>query len=190
VNQVYEKSKLAGLYYQRVLDGYEVSLTDSESAQCEAVDVCQLFIPVDESEYLEEGQTPLELAEALRQRLENGEDFETMAKAYSPDHTQYEFVLNREGYVFDTDAWLEDAFTEAAWQLEPGEISPVIETSYGYHLLKCVDVNSDTLKQQAREWQLEEKKKQLFAVEYENWLADTVCTEMPEWQEMHVLEGI
>jgi foldase protein PrsA len=190
VENVYEKSMLAGIYYQSVLDSYEVSLTEDEEAACEAVDVMQLFIPADESEHLSEGQTALQLAEELRQRLEDGEDFETMAKAYSPETTQYEFVMNREGYVFDTDAWLEETFTKAAWELEAGEISPVVETSYGYHILKCVAVNSDALKQKAEAYSLEEKKKQLFAAEYENWLANTVCTEMPEWQKIHVLEGI
>lgn len=190
ITKVYEKSMLAGLYYQSVLDGYETALSDEEAAGCEAIDICQIFISTEDTAHLSEGQDQEQLAEELRKRAEDGEDFETLAKAYSSENTQIELIFDREGYVFDTDAWLEESFIKAAWELEAGQISAVIQTSYGYHVLKCAAVNSDSLKAQAQENKLNEKKKAAFLAEYEAWLADTVCTGEDTWQEMRIMEGI
>lgn len=190
VTEVYRKSALAGMYYQSVMDSYDTALSDEEIGRCEAINICQIFIGEDDAAHLREGQTAEQLAGELRKRAEVGEDFETLAKAYSSENAQIEMVFDRSGYVFDTDAWLEESFTKAAWELQAGDMSPVIQTSYGFHVIKCMAVNSDALKTQAQEVKLNEKKQEAFLAEYEKWLGETVCTDEEAWQEMHVMEGI
>ena len=71
-------------------------------------------------------------AEAER-RARAGEDFAALAASYSqePGAAQRGGLLQpgREG------SWVEP-FWEAALALQPGEVSPVVETPYGYHVLK------------------------------------------------------
>ncbi len=189
VTEVYGRSALAGLYYQSVLDGYDLQLSEEETAACEAICVRQIFIGAEDQTHLSGGQTQAQLAESLCKRAEEGEDFQTLAKAYSSENAQLEMIFDREGYVFDTDGWLEDDFVKEAWKLEAGAVSPVIQSSYGYHVLQCVAVNSDDLKAQAQEVRLREKKQAAFLTEYEKWLGDTAYTD-EAWQQICVMEGI
>lgn len=190
VRNIYEKSQLAGLYYQTITDGYGLELSEDELSRCRAMTVQQIFIAEDDSAHLKDGQTQEQLAEQLQKRASEGEDFETLAKAYSSENSQWMLSFDVEGYVFDTDGWLEEEFVKEAWELEEDGISPVIHTSYGYHVLKCVVMDSDELKQQAADRILNEKKKKTFSADYEKWLQEVICTEEAAWQEIHVLEGI
>lgn len=188
VREIYEKSQLAGNYYASVTEGYGLSLSEDELAGCTGMTVQQIFIAREDESNLEGNQTQVELADSLQKRAVAGEDFETLARAYSSSNAQWKLSFNKEGYVFDTDGWLEEAFTDAAWKLETGEISPVIESSYGYHVLKCTDKDSEELKQQEANGLLEAKKRQAFAADYEGWLSAAVCTEEDGWKKLGILQ--
>jgi len=64
--------------------------------------------------------------------VENGKDFAVMAGIYSQDpgskNTGGEYKINRSGF--------DPAFVSAAYRLQPGEISPVIKSRFGYHIIK------------------------------------------------------
>jgi parvulin-like peptidyl-prolyl isomerase len=77
-----------------------------------------------------------ELAKELVERLRAGEDFEELAREYSTDDT------NREegGHL----GWFARGrmvapFEEAAFALQPGEISDVVETTFGYHIIQVTE---------------------------------------------------
>lgn len=85
------------------------------------------------------GQTPAEadrnrqLLDSIRTEIVNGADFAQMAHDYSIDRSTVDgggymgFIkANRYPYTFD----------DAAYTTEVGGISPVIETPYGYHIVK------------------------------------------------------
>ena len=76
-----------------------------------------------------------ELAEQVLSRLRGGEDFETLAKEFSTDGTK-----DKGGDL----GWfgpgiMVPAFEKAAYALKPGEISDVVETQFGYHIIKLED---------------------------------------------------
>lgn len=79
-------------------------------------------------------------AEALEKRLKRGEDFAELARRYSVSP-------NRErggdlGYV--EKGQVGEAFQKAAFSLEkPGAVSDIVETSYGYHLIRLEDRKED-----------------------------------------------
>lgn len=190
IRSVYEKSKLAGIYYETAMAGYDFRLSEKELAGCRAMTVQQIFIAEEDAQHLKKGQTQLNLAEALAKRAVEGEDFETLSKAYSSDNAQWIFSFDENGYVFDTNGWLEEKFADKAWLLDEGEISSVIHTSYGYHVLKCAAVDTESLKQQAEEKKISDKKEAAFSADYEKWQQDVVVTEEAAWRKMHVLEGV
>lgn len=73
-----------------------------------------------------------EEANEVYAELESGVDFETLAAEYAP-LTQGDLGWFPRGYLS------EPALTEAAFSLEPGAYSSVIETRLGYHILQVLD---------------------------------------------------
>lgn len=77
----------------------------------------------------------------LQNRLKNGEDFASLAKEFSegPSKTSGGDLGNfKRGQMVKP-------FEDAAFALKPGEISDVVETKFGYHLIKVVEKKSGTL---------------------------------------------
>jgi peptidyl-prolyl cis-trans isomerase C len=73
-----------------------------------------------------------EEANEVYAELESGVDFETLAAEYAP-LTQGDLGWFPRGYLS------EPALSEAAFSLEPGAYSSVIETRLGYHILQVLD---------------------------------------------------
>jgi hypothetical protein len=84
----------------------------------------------------EERQQAQQVVEEARRRALAGEDFSSLAGEFSEEPGAAErgglLQPGREG------AWV-DPFWRAALALEPGQISPVVETEYGYHVLRLDD---------------------------------------------------
>lgn len=85
------------------------------------------------------GQTPQEaehnrqLLDSIRTEIVNGADFAQMAHDYTIDRS----TVNVGGYMgFIKANRYPYTFDDAAYTTEPGGISPVIETPYGYHIVK------------------------------------------------------
>lgn len=77
------------------------------------------------------------LAETLRQRILAGEDFATLARQYSDDQASGQ---NGGDLGFFSRARMVPPFADAAYGLENiGDVSDIVETSFGYHLIKLTD---------------------------------------------------
>ncbi|HHW58847.1 MAG: peptidylprolyl isomerase [Bacteroidales bacterium] len=73
----------------------------------------------------------------IKKRIEDGADFEVMARLYSEDPAT---AKNGGATGYFTKGIMEPSFENTAFSLtKPGEISPIIETSYGFHLLQLID---------------------------------------------------
>jgi len=75
-------------------------------------------------------------AQALFERLQNGESFERLAFEYSIDPSAKK---NKGDLGYFTWGALVDQVQNAAFKMEPGELSPPTKSNLGYHLVKLVD---------------------------------------------------
>jgi foldase protein PrsA len=94
-----------------------------------------LISTVDENQRELEGEkleAAKKKAEELLQRAKSGEDFARLAIENSEDPGS---AAKGGDYLFGR-GHMESAFEEAAFALEPGEISDLVKTSYGYHIIK------------------------------------------------------
>ena len=73
----------------------------------------------------------LEYAEEILVRIQNGEDLYQLSQEVGEDPSM---SGNTEGYFFTYDEMVEP-FEEASFELGVGEISDIVETSYGYHII-------------------------------------------------------
>jgi foldase protein PrsA len=71
-------------------------------------------------------------SEDLLVKAKNGEDFVQLVKEYSEDAGS---VNNGGAYVFAKGQMMPE-FEETAFNLKPGEVSELVKTSYGYHIIK------------------------------------------------------
>jgi hypothetical protein len=74
--------------------------------------------------------------EALRERLEKGEDFAEVARRFSEDATA---AAGGDLGYFVRGGGLRPEVEEAAFALAPGELSDVIETDAGFHLIRVAE---------------------------------------------------
>jgi peptidyl-prolyl cis-trans isomerase D len=81
-------------------------------------------------------------AEAVLKRIKSGEDFAALAKKHSEDTGS---AVNG-GYLgpFQRGQMVKE-FENAAFSLKPGEISDLIRTQYGYHIIKTLKRETPTL---------------------------------------------
>jgi parvulin-like peptidyl-prolyl isomerase len=78
----------------------------------------------------------LERIKGIHERIVAGEDFAALAKQYSEDAMTARLGGDL-GFV-ETDAF-EKQYGEALLFLEKGEVSDVVETVYGYHIIQLID---------------------------------------------------
>jgi parvulin-like peptidyl-prolyl isomerase len=79
--------------------------------------------------------------EGILSRIKNGEDFAELAKAYSEDTGSKD---NGGLYENFGRGQMVKPFEQAAFSVPVGEISDIVETSYGYHIIKVIDRNKET----------------------------------------------
>ena len=97
--------------------------------------VRQIFIAFPDGDDLAvRGETLLRI-QSIQDRLRRGDNFAALALEYSDDPSRARGgdlgYLERSQMV--------GAFADAAFALEPGQVSDIVETRFGYHLIKMVD---------------------------------------------------
>lgn len=113
-------------------------------------------------EYTEEAKK-----DAYRRAIEamglakDGEDFDALIRRYSED--------NKSTYSFGKGE-MSEAFETAAFNLGTGEISDVVETEFGYHIIKCINT-FDREETDANKIEIvEQRREEAFGQEYDAYV--------------------
>jgi len=72
----------------------------------------------------------------INQKLQDGQDFATLAAEYSEDTTS---AANGGDIGYIGKGMTVTEFENAAFSLDVGEVSGIVETDYGYHIIKVTD---------------------------------------------------
>lgn len=131
---MYQEYILAEKTFEFLTEGEEVEISEDEAR---IIVVWHIYFKTYEkneageieSYSAEEKKQVLAEANRALQELEAGADFADIAKNYSDD-TSYEYEIGR--------GEMPSEFDEVAFNLEAGEVSQIVETPYGYHIIKCI----------------------------------------------------
>jgi peptidyl-prolyl cis-trans isomerase C len=108
--------------------------------QPEQVHACHILIRVDPQADESQRAEARKKIEEIQKKLQEGEDFATLAKGFSqgPSSTKGgDLGYFRRGQMAKP-------FEQAAFALKPGEVSDLVETRFGYHLIKVIDKKPET----------------------------------------------
>ncbi|MBD3169352.1 MAG: hypothetical protein GF307_07705 [candidate division Zixibacteria bacterium] len=124
---------------QEVKDFFE-EYRDSLPERPASIKLAHILFYVHPSEYTLDTQRAK--AESLLTRIKGGESFSDMAMVYSDDPT------SRKGgdLGFFGRGDMVPEFERAAFSLSPGELSPVIKTDFGFHLIKCEEREGERIR--------------------------------------------
>lgn len=103
-------------------------------------------------------------AEKLLKEAKETDDFNKLAEA-NTDDSSVEYTFGKGEMV--------KPFEEAAFAMKPGEVSDIVETDYGFHILYCVsDFNEDGTQEQKEEI-ISKRQSDAFQKLYEGWNKET-----------------
>ncbi|MBA7509924.1 Foldase protein PrsA 3 [subsurface metagenome] len=91
----------------------------------------------DNSEETEEGkEEALKKIKMVEDKLNNGGDFEDLARQYSDDSAS---AASGGDLDYISKGQMIEEFEEALFSLDLGEVSEIVETKYGFHIIKVFD---------------------------------------------------
>ncbi|MGH9195268.1 MAG: peptidylprolyl isomerase, partial [Acidimicrobiia bacterium] len=154
--------EITAAYEQKKAD-YEAQLRASHILVCDQLDQsnrnCNIS-PNDE-----------ELARSISVRARAGEDFAVLARQYSRDNG----TSGNAGDLgwFGKNAFV-PAFEEAAYALQPGQISDPVKTQFGYHVIKLVSKGRslEDAKEEIQEQLARPRQQEAF----QKWLEEKLTT--------------
>ncbi|KMY46418.1 foldase [Bacillus sp. FJAT-27916] len=112
-----------------------------------------------------------ETAQKVLDKLESGEDFADLAEEYSTDEST---AKNGGELGFIKSGEMVEEFEKAAFALKVGEISDIVKTDYGYHIITATDYKE--AKESTYEESKEDAKEAALAAkissEYSSWVEE------------------
>jgi len=91
----------------------------------------------EETEETEEGRKEaLEKIKMVEDKLKNGVDFEVLARQYSDDSAS---AASGGDLDYISKGQMIEEFEEALFSMDVGEVSEIVETQYGFHIIKVFD---------------------------------------------------
>ena len=167
VHDLYEEYALSQKLYESIIKDVNPEISDDEARTITVQNILirtysyddnGTKVPYDSSHK----EAARQLAQSIRERLLEGEEFESLAEEYSDAD---EITISFGKGEMDT------AFEVAAFELASGEISDVIETDYGYHVIKCISTFNREVTDSNKLKIVEQRKQEAFNGEYENYVA-------------------
>ena len=115
-----------------------------------------------------------EEAEGLLKRAKDGEDFDKLVEEYSEDpgsKSQPDGYYLGMGFILGSQGSMVSEFEEASLALKVGEVSDIVETTYGFHIIKRYE-NDPAVMEQNKDQLTSYAKNEVFTKLVESWKKD------------------
>ena len=123
-------------YYRRHLDQFEI---------LEKIKASHILIKVDEGADEQTREQKRAFAEKILEEAKSGEDFAELARANSDDKAS---AVKGGSLGYFTRGSMVKPFEVAAFNMNPGDISDLVETTFGYHIIKVEEYTEPGVRSQ------------------------------------------
>ncbi|MBQ6786167.1 MAG: peptidylprolyl isomerase [Lachnospiraceae bacterium] len=186
INAMYEEYALADKVYEHLIADINPEISDDEARTITVQHILIKTYSLNEDgekvPYTEQAKRQAyQQAREIWQKAMDGEDFASLITEYSEDSSP--------SYSFGKGS-LDAAFEEAAFNLGTDEISSVVESASGYHIIKCISTFDREETDRNKIKIVEQRRKEVFDEEYTkfvNGLTRNLNTEL--WETVGFLEG-
>ena len=168
VENLYAEYALADKVYEYIIKDINPEISDDEAR---TITVEHILIKTytlngagEKVEYTESAkQEAYRKAQEVLQLAKSGEqDFQSLIGTYSEDdNTTYSFGKGT----------MDLAFEEAAFNLGTDEISDIVESEYGYHIIKCISTFNKEETDANKIKIVEQRKEEVFGEEYDEFVS-------------------
>jgi len=129
-----EKKFLALKISRKEVETFYNAYRDSLPGMKPSVDISHILLQITPSE--ESVQEAFEKIKMIQDRLASGEDFAALARQFSEDPGS---AANGGEIGFVSRGTLVKEFEETAFALEEGEISDIVQTQFGFHIIQLLE---------------------------------------------------
>ena len=187
IRQLYSELALANKVYEYIIKDINPEISDDEARSITIQDILIKTYSQDGTgkriEYEESAREDAyrRAREILLLAEEEGNDFESLVVQYSEgEKSTYSFGKGE----------MEEAFENAAFNLETGEISGIVETEDGFHIIKCISTFNREETDANKIKIVEKRREEVFGQEYDAFVESLTRTLNEErWDSVAFLEG-
>ena len=186
IAKLYREFAIASKLYETITKDVNPEISDDEARTITVRTILIKTYSIDANglrhEYSpEEKKNALSRIAQIQQRINDGEAFEVLAADYNED-SNYEYSFGR--------GVMPPEFEEAAFNLGEGEVSDIVETEYGYHLIYCITTFNPE-ETDANKVKIVEKRKQEAFNDIYNSFVTTLTSNLnkPLWDSIHYDSG-
>lgn len=185
LQSMYQEYALAQKVYQQIIHDINPEISDDEARTIVVQHILIKTYTTDGTgkrvEYTEHSKAAAyeKAEEILGMALSGEQDFETLISKYSEDsNSSYSFGKGEMDPNFET----------AAFNLAGGEISQVVESQSGYHIIKCISTFDKAETDLNKIKIVEQRRKEVFGLEYDAFV-ETLTRKLNDelWQQVTFL---
>jgi len=167
VKEMYLEYAMANRLYDYITGNVNPEISDDEARTIKVKHILiKTYVTDADGERIEfspeEKKKAKNRLKAVLEEIKEGADFDEMAGKYNEDDKiTYSFMKGV----------MPEAFEEAAFDLDTDEVSDIVETEYGYHIIKCVSTFDRDETDRNKEKIVRERKNQAFNEEYSRFVS-------------------
>ncbi len=166
LQKMYAEYALADKIYKEVTRNVKPEISDDEARSITVKQILFKTSSLDEKgnrkEYSEHDKNDAyKRASNCLEQARNGADFDSLTEKYNED--------DQNTYTFGKGVMPEE-FEKAAFNLDTDEISNIVETEYGYHIIKCISSFDQEETDANKERIVTERKKEAFNRVYDEFV--------------------
>ncbi len=185
IAQLYREFAVANKLYETITADINPEISDDEARTITVRTILIKTYRMDNGRRIEytdeEKKNALTRIAEIQQKINDGVAFEVLAADYNED-TQSEYSFGR--------GIMPKEFEEAAFNLGVGEVSDIVETEYGYHLIYCVTTFNPEETDANKLKIVDRRKQEAFDEVYNNYVTTlTSNLNKPLWDSIHYDHG-